>query len=815
MSVREDWEFDADFGWESPRASDWAYRSRPVMNPADPAPRWSAFNREDRTWGMWMSSGREGGASSGAPFESGERLSGHRVLSEVGRGAMGAVWLAEDERLGRKVAIKILDARFHHHDQVRTRFMQEARALARLSHPNVVHIYGLGQPHEPPHFVMEYLEGAPLTEAGQALPLRQKVQLMHKVVMAVDFLHQHHLVHRDLKPGNILVGPDLEPKLLDFGLARELDRHGKRLTDSGEMLGTPHYFSPEHTRTDTPVDARSDIFSLGTILYELLTGNLPFQGEDLREQVSKIREEDPVLPRRLNPQVPGDLQKICLKALEKEPAERYSSAREMASDLERWLAGEPVVAVPSSYSRMIAGKIEQHQRDLEAWRQDRILSDYEYDALRKGYERLFEREDAWIMEVRRLSFSQVCLYLGAWIMVMGAALIFLFRYQALSGMQSVLVLNLALALTGYAGMRAWRREQQRTALAYLLAFCLLVPLTLALALNVGGLAAGFTQGREDLEFFLKAGFHPTTNAQMWWAILLSLPVYLWLRRATRASVFSLVFAIFLALLSLVSLLRLGMLEWLEDEPGRLWVRLLPIALLFFVLAVLLERKHHHTDSRYFYPLAVGFTFAGLSGVAAQHEPIQDVLKSMAPWTNGSREYLFLLNAGAYSLLQAICERFSTAQLRTVAKSFRFVIPGHVMTALLILGLDATEQWNAVRDNPAVNDAVLVWQRMWRARVFEAGLPVVAALFVLASVPKQMKNFLAHGLLFLAIGIVRLEQNWLKDESLWPIGLILGGSLVMACAIHYPGVRAVLWTPLRLHRGRAWIRKLRAQLIPPP
>ena len=335
-----------------------------------------------------------------------ERLSGHKILSEIGSGGMGRVFLAVDERLGRKVAIKELSPRFGDNALLRERFMREARAMAKLTHPHIARIYSLGPPEETPHFVMEYIVGAPLTEASRALTLRQKVELMHKAVLAVDFLHEHQVIHRDLKPGNILVGPDLEPKVLDFGLALQAGGQGNRLSMPGDLLGTPDYFSPEQTRAGAPLDARSDIFSLGTVLYELLTSELPFRSQTLPDQIRRICEADPVLPRRIDPAIPGDLQNICLKSLEKNPADRYASAREMANDLERFLAGEPVMAVPTSYARLTAGKIDQHLRELEGWKRDHILSEYEFDAFRKLYERLVEREDAWIMAVRRLTLPR-------------------------------------------------------------------------------------------------------------------------------------------------------------------------------------------------------------------------------------------------------------------------------------------------------------------------------------------------------------------------------------------------------------------------
>jgi serine/threonine-protein kinase len=718
-----------------------------------------------------------------------ERLSGHRILGEIGSGGMGRVLLALDERLGRKVAIKTLKARYSNHPLLRTRFMHEARAMAKLSHPNIVHIYNLGESQEMPHFVMEYLEGSPLTEAARALPLRQKVDLIQKVVRTVEFVHQHQILHRDLKPGNIVVGADLEPKLLDFGLALQVDDLENRMTRAGEVLGTLEYFSPEQTRGDSTLDPRSDVFSLGTILYQVLTGSLPFSGESFAEAVTAIRDQEPILPRRFNSSLPGALQNICLKALEKNPSDRYQSAGEMAQDIERYLAGDDVLALPTAYSRLLAGRIEGHMRELEAWKTDQVVSDSEYDALRKAYGRLSEREDTWIMETRRLSLSQVTLYLGAWVLVVGAALVFLFNYSHLSGMLPVLVVDAAAIPTAYFGIRNWKAGRFRFAIAYLLTFCLLLPIALLVSMGEFRVFPGLTRGREDLELFYKFDdtFKKTTNAQLWWALLLSLPAYVWLRRFTQSSVFSLVFATIAALLSLTTLLRLGLLEWIDKDPGRVYLYLIPISLAYFVGAIAIEYSDHTSDSRYFYPFAVTFTFAALSGLAAYHEPYANWLQSVAPWTRGQVEYLFIINAGIYFLLERICEQFrSSSQLRMVAKAFRFAIPGHVMTSLLLLGLEASSLWEK-------SPAQIAMRR--EARIFEALLPIVACAFVFGSIPKQMKNFFASGLFFLAVGIVRLQQDVFEDRALWPIALILMGVILLAVS-RYPTAHQIIARHLR-------------------
>jgi hypothetical protein len=750
----------------------------------------SQFDTLDRLEGLLDEPVPAAPGASAGPLP--ERLSGHKILGEIGSGGMGRVLLGRDEALGRTVAIKVLHSRFMNDPLLRSRFMQEARAMARLHHPNIVHIYHLGQPDEMPHFVMEYVEGASLTEAARPLSLEQKVELMHKVILAVDFLHQHQVVHRDLKPGNVLVGTDMEPKVLDFGLAQQTDS-SRRLTLAGEIMGTPDYFSPEQARGEQSLDARTDVFSLGILLYQLLTGGLPFHAEKLSDQVRSICEQDPILPRRINASVPGKLQNVCLKALEKDPDSRYQTAREMADDLARFLAGESVLAMPTSYSRIMSGRIEQHLHDLEGWKQDHILSIYEFDAFRKLYDRLVDREDAWILEVRRLTLSQVTLYLGAWILVVGATLIELFRYNHLSATAAVLLSATAAVPTLWIGIRCWKQGRFRIAIAYLLAFCLLLPVVMLIAMDKWALLTGFTHGNKELEFFnlfaVAQSSEPPrpTNTQLWWSLALSLPAYLWLRRFTKASVFSLAFAVVGALLPLVTLLRMGAIEWFPDHPGWFYLRLIPAALLFFGLAGMIERRNHPADSRYFYPMAVLFTFLALSGTAGFHQPYADWLKKVIPATRGQLEYLFITNALIYLALQSLSERFGSAQMRSVAKVFRFVIPGHVLTSLLLLGLNASEQFH--------NGSHPEWR--FEARFFEIVLPLAAVLFVFGSVPKQMKNFFATGMLFLAVGIIRLQQEMFRNHAGWPLGLLIAGLLLMYLAVHY--------TPVRLAVTRWWRR----------
>lgn len=766
-------------------------------------------------------------SSDTADSELPETLSGHKILREIGRGGMGRVLLAEDERLGRSVAIKTLTPRYLNKAKLRARFMQEAQAMAKLKHPNIVQIFSLGRPEEIPHFVMEYVEGKSLTEAAKSLTIEQKVELMSKIAWAVDFIHQHQLIHRDLKPGNILVGFDLEPILLDFGLARHVDVEGKRLTQEGERAGTPYYFSPEQTLGDTSLDARSDIFSLGAVLYELLTGVVPFRADSFDELMRMIRETVPRLPRRINPSLPGDLQNICLKALEKNPADRYGSAREMAEDLERFLVGEPVLADPPTYARQMEGKIKQHLRELEGWRRDKVLSEYEFDDFRRLYNRLVERDDAWILEARRLSPSQVTLYLGACFLIVGATLAALYRYPSIAGIRAALIVAGALLPTLYLGIKSWKQGLKRIGIAFLIAFCLLLPVTLVVAMNERGILSQPTKGKENFELFMrikwagngdeklegkpeKTGTQSnnteapsslkknTTNAQMWWSLLLSLPIYFRLRRFTKSSVFSLVLAVMSALLCIVTLLIMGLIVWHDNGSLKEYSFFLPIVGLFFLAGIVIEKAQSPDDSRYFYPIAVILIFYALSGVAFDYERYADLLNSITrSRTHGQLEYLFIINAAIYLILQSFCERFGTEQMRWIAKWFRFVIPGHVMTSLLVLGWKpAYCIGNGTEDICKKFTDISPTDLTQEAKIFEVVLPVVACLFVFGSIPKQMKNFLVSGMIFLAVGIFRLQENRFGGKSVWPLSLLMLGLLLMIVAANYRWIKLTVIRWLR-------------------
>jgi eukaryotic-like serine/threonine-protein kinase len=273
---------------------------------------------------------------------------GYEVQRVLGRGGMGVVYAARHLRLDRSVALKMLLAGPYAGLQELERFLREAQAVAGLRHPNVVQLYDVGDVDGHPYFTMELVEGGSLARklAESPLPAREAAALVATVAEAIQAAHDSGIVHRDLKPANVLLTADGRPKVTDFGLARRLERDGE-LTLSGAPMGTPNYMSPEQARGDKDaIGPATDVYALGAILYECLTGRPPFRAESAAATLQQVLDNEPVPPARLNPRVPRDLDTICLKCLHKEPLRRYASATALAEDLRRFECGEPIVARP-------------------------------------------------------------------------------------------------------------------------------------------------------------------------------------------------------------------------------------------------------------------------------------------------------------------------------------------------------------------------------------------------------------------------------------------------------------------------------------
>ncbi|MGL5445092.1 MAG: Stk1 family PASTA domain-containing Ser/Thr kinase, partial [[Mycobacterium] stephanolepidis] len=294
-----------------------------------------------------------------------QHLSDRYELGEIlGYGGMSEVHLARDQRLNRDVAIKVLRADLARDPSFYLRFRREAQNAAALNHPAIVAVYDTGEAETPtgplPYIVMEYVDGITLRDIVKddgPMPIRRAIEVIADSCQALNFSHQHGIIHRDVKPANIMISKTGAVKVMDFGIARAVSDAGVSVTQTAAVIGTAQYLSPEQARGET-VDARSDVYSLGCVLYELLTGEPPFVGDSPVAVAYQHVREDPVAPSKHNPEIPPGLDSVVLKALSKNPDNRYQNAAEMRTDLMRVYQGEqpeaPKVLTDAERSSMLS-----------------------------------------------------------------------------------------------------------------------------------------------------------------------------------------------------------------------------------------------------------------------------------------------------------------------------------------------------------------------------------------------------------------------------------------------------------------------------
>ncbi len=494
------------------------------------------------------------GRTVAAPAAALPQFDGFRTIERLGSGGMGDVFKLQDLKLDRLVAAKVIRGD-HRRTAALAGFLAEARAMALFQRP--AHRPDSRMPR--PRLTRRCSSWSTWTASSWAAWRRrskstQRARIMKDVCEAVQHAHDVGVQHRDLKPSNIMLDAELRPRILDFGLS-------SGDPSRGHFRGTPRYLAPEQLDASQPIDARTDVYALGAVLYELLTGVPPVGGATEDEIVANVRAGAIRLPVEIAPGAPEPLQAIALKALEARPQDRYQSAREMALDLARFLDGRPVTARPSRYASVLTARIRPHLDQVDDWLRLKLIHPHEAGRIQSAYRALERRDDDWIGESRVLSYSQIALYLGAFLLMCGSLYYFAARrfYLDVRGvLQPFAVLAAPFAGLNVAAHLLERRGQKAVAVASYLGGISLLPLFLLIAFHDWGwwVVPENTAG----QLFLDGS---VSNRQLQVTVFLACAWSAWLAWRTRTIALSTVLTVLLLLFTLAMLSDFGLRTWFD------------------------------------------------------------------------------------------------------------------------------------------------------------------------------------------------------------------------------------------------------------
>jgi serine/threonine protein kinase len=671
------------------------------------------------------------------------RLPGFRIERKLGEGSLGAVYAAHDEKLNRRVAIKVLRRRPD--ESLQRPILDEARRAAALSDPAVVTIYSVLDETDPPAIVMEWVEGFPLDRFASQLNFSQKAHLLREIARGLAVAHEHGVIHRDLKPDNVIVGPDMRPRILDFGLALSLDEAGAL---AGGFEGTPLYASPEQVQ-GKPLTPASDIFSLGSMMFKVLTGRVPFAGETVPEVLTAIATTAPPFLRDVAMGVPEDLQAICLACLAWNPADR-PTAPEIALELGRFLVGEPVRLRPKLYDDLLRRSVSEYSTQAQTWESQSIISRDERDALEIVHRRLLADEDHWIVEARRITPLQTILSGATWLAVVATVLTVWMLRDELGAPWRWLLPAYFTTVLFVAGHSARRQKENLAAATFLAGATLAIaPCTLSLLAELHL----FNTPPGNVKQLFTGIF---TNEQVLAASLTALVVSvssLWRMKMTG---FAWTTAT-LAATSYVSLLLL--FNWLDKKPEieALWC--LPLAAME-PIALVLERQGRVRWTVPFHLIALLAVVVGLDIIALNGPTLKMIGINGSRWPYFDEHRLdafsIVLNGLLFLAFMLFTERSRSLDLRRASKLLEVLAILHTLSALFANAMDH-------RDDAYVR--VDVWLYLG-----------AAALFMVLAPFRSRWRLLVGGLAGCGLGSYLLVDLHLVDRKQFIVGLGFVGLL---------------------------------------
>jgi serine/threonine protein kinase/class 3 adenylate cyclase len=700
-------------------------------------------------------------------------FAGYRPLARLGEGAFGVVYRAEQEATTKAVAVKVLNPALSESLPSRTRFVEELKRTQRLNLAGTARIIEERLDHQPPFFVMDLVEGKPADAALAGASPHRVARVFRNICATLGQAHAAGIIHCDLKPGNVLVRDDDSAVVLDFGISVLWGIPAPARPSSTSVLGTPAYLAPEVIRGEAP-GPHTDIYSLGVLLFKVLAGREPFAGETVHQVIQAHLYEDPPPPATFNPGVADGLQRICLKALEKNPAERYQGSREMADDLNRFLRGELVHTRPTAYDNLLFHRVQKHVEQIKEWSARGLLNAEESHRLLSSYEGLQRRGLPAIMEGRLFRLWQTLVYIGGWAVINGALLWLIQHWEHLSRAGKLLLGSVPAVTTFALAAAMWRIERFRLFFVALIVAILATPLLTGVWLHEFHIGAQVPETRLALEVFHdrpdSTGF---TNQQMLITAMVTLVVAAGVMVFTRTTTHSAQALAAFALLYATLLLPRGLRPEVErDQWARIALDCVPLLVGVGALgALLLQRADRHYQA----PPWIYFAAALLLGISYALP-----LHGLEEWTSlgpESRKPLSLLLLSLAGVLLSVTGLAARKWLRHRCRLATLaVIFAGLVTVLLGLGVAGWEgTWPSG------------W---WTVQVFGKALPIphlvlpVGALMItLAACRYQMLAFLIVGLAGLAFSIHVLGHLYFQDLATWPKVLMCLGAICFFVALY--------------------------------
>jgi serine/threonine protein kinase/class 3 adenylate cyclase len=693
-------------------------------------------------------------------------LAGYRPLERLGEGAFGVVYKAEQQGSGKVVAVKVLSPALGEQASTRQRFALDLERLRKVNAPGLVKVLDERLDHQPPFFVMELVEGAPVDVALREAEPEQVAEVFRGICATLDRAHYAGIVHGDLKAGNVLVKADGTPVLLDFGMTMmQGEPHSGKMPVT-TLLSTPACVAPEQIRGGV-ARPESDIYSLGVLLFKVLTDREPFPGESVHEVIQGHLQIDPPMPATLEPDVPDNLQRICLKALEKKPEDRYETIFAMADDLARVVREETVRTRPSYYDNALFHRVHQHVRQVRDWLGQGLLNPEEHNRLLSAYEGLQRRGLPAVMEGRHHRLWPTLVYFGGWAVINGAVLWLMQHWSELSR-AGKLLLGSVPALTAFAlAIGLWRMERFRLTFVALIVGIVAVPLLVGVWLHEFEVGATVAESWLPFELFHDtAGSVAFTNVQLFFTSFSALLVAGAVMGFTRTTTHSAQAVLALVLFHGACLLWWGLRP--DIEAGQ-WATLAlkhgPLLVILVAVAWWLAR-----DPDGVYQVSPWVWAGAVLSIAMVHaigwyglqeweqfaEPIRSVLSS-----------LLLAALGVFLVAMGQLARIGLRH-RCRGATWLLVVAGLVT---VLTGL-----WQAGQPE--------IWpEDWWRPIMFGAAvpvahlvLPVVSLGMALLACRFQMISFLLVGLAGFAASMHMLGHNYFHVTAGWPrFMMILGGA----------------------------------------